>query len=108
MIKFHFLIEDYGFTLRYNTDFKSDDCNLADLSSRAGCAAARLRGSRVRNPPEACMSVNCECCVFQVKASATDQSLVQGSVSFPLNLPPPPSYAYGRVFDNDAIILYNA
>jgi hypothetical protein len=36
------------------------------------------------------MSVNRECCVFQVKASATDQSLVQGSVSFLLNLSPPP------------------
>jgi hypothetical protein len=30
---------------------------------RRGCAAARLLGLRVRMPPEAWMSVSCECCV---------------------------------------------
>jgi hypothetical protein len=79
MIIFHFLIEDYGFTLRYNTNFKSDYFNLADLSSRAGCAAARLldRGFESRRRHAYLSIVNVV--YFQVKAYATDRSLVQGS-----------------------------
>jgi len=34
---------------------------------RRGSAAARLLGLRVRNPPEAWMSLCCECCVLSVR-----------------------------------------
>jgi len=46
-------------------------------SLRCGSAAARLLALRVRIPPEAWMSVSCECCKVQV--SATGRSFVQRS-----------------------------
>jgi hypothetical protein len=41
--------------------------------------AARLLGLWFRIPPEAWMSVSCECCVLSVEVSATSWSLVQRS-----------------------------
>ena len=46
---------------------------------RRSSAAARLLGLRDRILLRGCLSVCRECCVFQVRISATCRSLVQGS-----------------------------